>query len=122
MKTKINNIAKDISRLNEAEISDLTSVLLTEHDISITMYRFGVSTGFSNSLNTEYKVTMTRTGMRKLLVVKTIKELLGLGLRDAKNIVDETPSTIKDCVTWSEAEELRIALEATGAKVEIKEV
>lgn len=119
MKTKIINLAKEISRLNDTEISDLSSVLLSEHDINATIYRFGTKS--YDAKNGEYDVIMLKTGMRKLMVVKTIKELLGLGLKEAKFIADSVPTPVKEFATWSEAEEIRIALEAAGARIEIKE-
>jgi len=122
MKTKIINIAKDISRLSGEEINDLTSLLFTDHNISATMYYFGTATGFSITSNPEYNVTMTRCGNRKLMVVKTIKELLDIGLRDAKHIADEVPIAIKENCSHTEAEELRIALEGAGARIVIQEV
>lgn len=121
MKEKVNDIAKEISRLNKLEISDLISVLLNEHDISATIYRFGTASYNLSSLNGEYSLIITNTGINKLLLVKTIKGLFGLGLKNAKRIVDDVPCTIKDNATWSEAEELRITLEAIGAKIEVNE-
>ncbi len=124
MKTKIINIANDISRLSDSELSELATVLMTEHDISATMYHFSVSSSTSHlpykTGNPEYNVVMTRCGDRKLVVVKTIKELLGIGLREAKHLADEVPIAIKENCGYSESEELRIALEAAGAIIEIK--
>ena len=126
MKTKIINIASDISRLSREEIGELTSQLFTEHNISATMYHFGVSSSTSHlpyeTGSPEYNVVMTRCGDRKLMVVKTIKELLGIGLREAKHLADEVPIPIKENCSYSESEELRIALEAAGARIVIQEV
>ena len=126
MKTKIINIADDISRLSDSELSDLATVLMIKHDISATMYHFGVSNSTSHlpykTGSPEYNVVMTRCGDRKLQVVKTIKELLGMGLREAKHLADEVPITLKANCSYSESEELRIALEAAGARIVIQEV
>jgi len=118
METKI--IAKEISRLSSSQLSDLTSILLMEHNISATMYRFGSVP--SNAFDVKYSVFMSKTGMRKLMVVKTLKELLGIGLKEAKDIADCAPIVIKEDISWSEAEELRDALLACDAKVEVKEL
>jgi len=122
MKTNVSLIAKDISRLDPAELRELETALM-EHNISATMYRFRtIPVGIGGREFGEYNVVMTRTGMRKLLVVKTIKEILGLGLKEAKELTDDIPSTIKEYGTWEEAETLRIALEATGARIEVKQI
>jgi len=69
---------------------------------------------------TEFDVVLTEAGANKLKVVKAVKEACGLGLKDAKDLVDGAPSTIKEGVAKAEAENLKKLIEAEGAKVELK--
>jgi len=119
MKTNVSILAKDISRLDPSELRELETALMG-HDIVATLYKFRtIPIGIGGREFKEYDVIMTRSGMRKLLVVKTIKEILGLGLKEAKELTDSVPSTLIESTTWEKAETLRISLEATGAKIEI---
>lgn len=69
---------------------------------------------------TEFKVILADTGANKINVIKEIRAITGLGLKEAKELVDGAPSTVKEGVEKAEAEELKKKLEAAGAKVEIK--
>merc|ERR1712054_730909 len=69
---------------------------------------------------TEFDVILKSAGASKLAVVKLVKELTGLGLKDAKGLVDDAPSTIKEGVSKDEAEGLKSSLEEAGAEVELK--
>ena len=69
---------------------------------------------------TEFDVTLKDAGANKLNVVKEVKNLLGLGLKEAKDLVDGAPSALKTAVSKAEAESLKAALEAAGAVVEVK--
>jgi len=117
---KTTDIANEIARLSPLELDDLTAALM-EHNISATLYYFGV-VPIVRAVNNEYDVVMTRSGSRKLLVVKTVKEVLGLGLRDAKHLVDDVPCTIKEFATRDEAEAISSALEAAGARITVNPI
>ena len=69
---------------------------------------------------TEFDVVLTDAGANKLKVVKAVKEACGLGLKEAKDLVDGAPSTLKEGMAKAEAENLKAAIEAEGAKVELK--
>jgi len=123
MKTYIKDIAKQISNLSQTEIDELARILTTTYGMSATVYHYPigiVSTATGGSDQMEFDIFMRKTGDRKLMVLKTIKELLGIGLKEAKDIVDSAPCVIKEFVTRQEAEEFRIALEDAGATIEIK--
>ncbi len=69
---------------------------------------------------TEFSATLTEIGPNKIPVIKVVRELTGLGLKEAKDLVDATPKAVKEAVTKDEAEKIKAALEEVGAKVEIK--
>jgi len=69
---------------------------------------------------TEFTATLTEIGPSKIPVIKVVRELTGLGLKEAKDLVDATPKAVKEGVTRDEAEKIKAALEEQGAKVEIK--
>ena len=69
---------------------------------------------------TEFTATLTEIGPNKIPVIKVVRELTGLGLKEAKDLVDAFPTAVKEAVTKDEAEKIKAALEDVGAKVEIK--
>ena len=69
---------------------------------------------------TEFTATLTEIGPNKIPVIKVVRELTGLGLKEAKDLVDAFPKAVKEAVTKDEAEKIKAALEEVGAKVEIK--
>jgi large subunit ribosomal protein L7/L12 len=69
---------------------------------------------------TEFTATLTEIGPNKIPVIKVVRELTGLGLKEAKDVVDAAPKPVKEGVTKDEAEKIKAALEEVGAKVEIK--
>jgi large subunit ribosomal protein L7/L12 len=69
---------------------------------------------------TEFTATLTEIGPNKIPVIKVVRELTGLGLKEAKDLVDATPKAVKEGVARDEAEKIKAALEEVGAKVEIK--
>lgn len=69
---------------------------------------------------TEFDVILKSAGTAKLQVIKVVKEALGLGLKEAKDIVDGAPSTVKEKISKAEAEQLKATLEEAGAEVELK--
>jgi large subunit ribosomal protein L7/L12 len=69
---------------------------------------------------TEFTATITEIGPNKIPVIKVVRELTGLGLKEAKDLVDATPKAVKEGVTKDEAEKIKAELEAVGAKVEVK--
>lgn len=115
MEKNIKQIARTISKLSAPEIDMLTSALL-EHNISATIYHFG---GISTEVNTTATVFLRNAGNRKLMLLKTVKEYLGIGLREAKDIIDSAPCVVIEDTSIENAEALREALEECGATIEI---
>ena len=123
MKTNVHKIAKEIARLNDIEISELTGILLNEHNISVTMYRFTNVGGSGYKTEKYYDVKLDYVPRNKLLAaVKITKEMLGLGLKDAKTIVDSRPCMLKEFATAEEAEALEKAFDEIDADLEIEPV
>lgn len=69
---------------------------------------------------TEFQVVLTSSGDKKINVIKVVRELTGLGLKDAKDAVENTPTVLKEAASKAEADEMKAKLEAEGAKVELK--
>jgi large subunit ribosomal protein L7/L12 len=78
------------------------------------------STAAASEEQTEFTATLTEIGPNKIPVIKVVRELTGLGLKEAKDLVDASPKAVKEGVTKDEAEKIKAALEEQGAKVEIK--
>ena len=109
---KITNILEEIKSLTIIELADLVKAVEEE---------FGVSAAApAAEEKTEFDVVLVSGGDKKLNVVKVVKEALGLGLKDAKDLVDGAPKTLKEGATKDEAEALKKQLEEAGATVEIK--
>ena len=122
MKRNVLNIASEISRLDEAELSELEAILLKEFCICATMYRFNGIPSDKHAAN-GFDVKLVSVPRHSLLrAVKITKELLGLGLKDAKYIVDSRPCKLKEFATWEEAEVLLRAFEEIDAEIEINPV
>lgn len=120
MKEKIEEIAKKISKLNSAEISELSEILLTEHNISATIYHFGLATMIDSNQGKTGDLYLTSAGFSKLGCVKYIKEKFGLGLREAKDIIDSVPCLLIELVPSDIGEEIIEELKEFGAKAEIR--
>ena len=120
MKENINNIAEKMSRLNAVELSELSSVLLSKYNMSATIYHFGVVPTIENpNNNNKCDLVLLECGQRKLMIVKSIKEIFGLGLKEAKDIIDTVPTYLSKSISIVKAEKIKLVLEEIGAKVEI---
>ena len=80
----------------------------------------GGETGEAAEEKTEFDVVITAAGEKKVNAIKVVRAITGLGLKDAKALVDEAPSTVKEAATREEAEEIKAQLEEAGASVELK--
>ena len=111
----IKAIAEELVNLTVKEVNELATVLKDE---------YGIEPAAGGAAATEEKstfdVVLAEVGGAKLQVVKAVKEACGLGLKEAKDLVDGAPSTIKEGVAKDEAENLKKAIEEAGAKVELK--
>ncbi len=119
-------IADTLVNLTVKEVNELAGILKDEHGIEPAAAAVAVAApgagggGEEAAAQTEFDVMLTSAGAAKLKVVKEVKTLLGVGLKDAKAIVDGAPAAIKEKVSKEEAESLKAALEAVGASVELK--
>ena len=123
----LKGIAETLVNLTVKEVSELADILKEDYGIepaaaAVAMAAPGAGGGGGDAAAepTEFNVVMTSFGAAKLKVVKELKGLLGLGLKDAKALVDAAPTNVKEGVPKDEAESLKTALEGVGASVEIK--
>ena len=117
-------LAEELVNLTVKDVQELAKVLKEEYGIepAATVVAAGPVEGGAAepAEQTEFDVILTSAGQAKLGVIKVVKTELGLGLKEAKDLVDGAPSTIKEKISKAEAEALKAALEEAGAEVEIK--
>ena len=121
----LKQFAEQLVNLTVKEVNDLATILKDEYGIepaaaAVVMAGPGAGGGEAAEEQTEFTVVLKDAGASKLAVVKAVKELTGLGLKEAKDIVDGAPANIKEGVTKAEAEGLKKSLEEAGAVVELK--
>ena len=122
----IKAIAEELVNLTVKEVNELATVLKDEYGIEPAAAAVAVAAGpaaggaDAAEEKTSFDVILAEVGGAKLQVVKAVKEACGLGLKEAKDLVDGAPSTIKEGVAKDEAENLKKAIEEAGAKVELK--
>jgi|EP00933_Yihiella_yeosuensis_P040685 large subunit ribosomal protein L7/L12 len=123
----LKDFAEQLVNLTVKEVNELATILKDEYGIepaaaAVAVAAGGGAAGGGDAAEeqTEFDVVLKAAGASKLAVVKLVKELTGLGLKDAKGLVDEAPSTIKEGVSKDEAEGLKSSLEEAGAEVELK--
>ena len=112
--------------LSVKDVQELAKVLKEEYGIepaaaAVVVAADGAGAGAAaEAEQTEFDVVLTSAGQAKLNVIKVVKTELGLGLKEAKDLVDGAPATVKEKISKAEAEALKAALEDAGAEVEIK--
>ena len=122
----IKAIAEELVNLTVKEVQELKTVLKDEYGIEPAAAAVAVAAGPAAGAapaeeeKTSFDVVLAEVGATKLQVVKAVKEACGLGLKEAKDLVDGAPATIKEGLSKDEAENLKKTIEAAGAKVEIK--
>ena len=122
----LKDFAEQLVNLTVKEVNELADILKEEYGIEPAAAAVAVAGGGAAGggeaveEQTEFDVILTAPGGSKLAVVKLVKELTGLGLKDAKGLVDNAPSPIKEGVSKDEAEGLKSSLEEAGAEVELK--
>ena len=122
----LKDMAEQLVNLTVKEVNELADILKEEYGIEPAAAAVavagggGADGGGAAEEKTEFDVELTSAGQAKLKVVKEVKNILGIGLKDAKDLVDGAPSTIKEGLPKEEAEKLKEALEETGASVELK--
>ena len=120
----LKDFAEQLVNLSVKEVNELATILKDEYGIEPAAAAVAVAgpaaAGEEAEEQTEFDVILTAAGGSKLAVVKLVKELTGLGLKEAKGLVDDAPSAIKEGVSKDEAEGLKTSLEEAGAEVELK--
>ena len=120
---KITNILEEIKTLTILELKDLVSALEEEFGVSaapVAVAAVGGAAAPAAEEKTEFDVILKNAGAQKLGVIKVVRELTGLGLKDAKDLVEAAPKAIKEGVSKEEANKIKADLEAAGAEVEVK--
>jgi large subunit ribosomal protein L7/L12 len=122
----LKTLAEQLVNLTVKEVKELADILKADYGIEpaaaapVMVAGGGASDAPAAVEQTEFDVILKSGGANKLNAVKEVKNLLGLGLKEAKDLVDGAPSTLKEKVSKEEAEKVRAALEAVGAEVEVK--
>ena len=122
--SNIENILAEIKELKLLEVAELVKLMEEEFGVSaaapVAIAGAAVAGGDAAAEKTEFDVILKAAGESKLKVVKAVKELAGLGLAEAKALVDGAPKAVKEKVEKAEAEEIKKKLEEAGATVEVK--
>ena len=123
----IKAIAEELVNLTVKEVNELATVLKDEYGIEPAAAAVAVAAGpaaggaaGTAEEKTSFDVVLTEVGATKLQDVKAVKEACGFGLKEAKDLVDGAPATIKEGLSKEEAENLKKAIEEAGAKIELK--
>ena len=120
----LKQFAEQLVNLTVKEVNELATILKDEYGIEPAAAAVVVAAGGGDAgaavEQTEFTVVLKEAGASKLGVVKAVKELTGLGLKEAKDLVDAAPTNVKEGVSKDEAEDLKKALEEAGAVVELK--
>ncbi len=120
---KVLSMIEDVKALSVLELSELVKALEEEFGVSASAVAVAAgpaAAGPAEEEKTEFDVVLVEAGASKMGVIKLVKELTGLGLKEAKELVDGAPKTLKEAVSKTEADEMKAKLEEAGAKVELK--
>ena len=120
---KITKFVEDIKTLSVLELSELVDAIQEEFGVTAAIAAApaaGAAAGGAAAAKTEFDVILASFGDAKMAVIKVAKEVLGLGLKEAKEIVEAAPKAIKEGVSEAEANELKAKFEEAGATIEIK--
>lgn len=122
----VKKLAEELVNLTVKEVNELATILKEEYGIEPAAAAVAVAAaapaegGAAAAEKTSFDVILKSAGAAKLQVVKTVKEVTGLGLKEAKDLVDGAPKPVKEGVSKEEAEALKAQLEEAGAEVELK--
>lgn len=118
---KITNFVEEIKTLSVLELKELVDAIQEEFGVTAMITSAPqASDNNAAAAKTEFDVVLTSFGDAKMAVIKCAKEALGLGLKEAKDLVDAAPCNVKEGVDKATAEAVKAALEAAGAEVEVK--
>ena len=115
-------IIEAVKNMTVLELNDLVKAIEEEFGVTAAapVAVMGGAAGAAAEEQTEFDVILTSAGDQKIKVIKVVREITGLGLKEAKELVDNTPKAIKEGVSKEEAEEVKAKLEEVGAGVEVK--
>lgn len=120
----VKKLAEELVNLTVKEVNELATILKDEYGIEPAAAAVAVAAApaaaEAAAEKTSFDVILKNAGQAKLQVVKAVKEAAGLGLKEAKELVDAAPKAVKEGVSKEEAEQLKAALEEAGAEVEVK--
>ncbi|MBP3676817.1 MAG: 50S ribosomal protein L7/L12 [Agathobacter sp.] len=123
-KLTVAEMIEAIKELSVLELNDLVKACEEEFGVSaaagVVVAAAGAGEAAAAEEKDEFDVVLTSAGASKVKVIKVVREITGLGLKEAKEVVDGAPKTIKEAVSKAEAEDIKAKLEAEGAAVELK--
>lgn len=128
MSEKVTNLLEEIKELTVLELSEVVKALEEEFGVSAAApaavaaapVAGGAAPAAAAEEKTDFDVILTEAGQEKVKVIKVVKDITGLGLKDAKALVDGTPKAVKEGASKEEADEIKAKLEEVGATVEVK--
>ena len=124
MSEKITQIIEEVKAMTVLELSELVKALEEEFGVSaaapVAMAAAPAAGGAAAEEKTEFDVVLKSAGANKVAVIKVVKELTGLGLKEAKEIVDNAPKALKEGISKDDADAIKTKLEEAGAEVEVK--
>ncbi len=125
MSEKITAIIEEVKALTVLELSELVKAIEEEFGVSaaapVAVVAGGAAAGGAAAEEkSEFDVVLADAGAEKIKVIKVVREITGLGLKEAKDLVDGAPKTLKEAVSKESADEIKAKLEEVGAKVELK--
>ncbi len=120
----LNQILDSIKELKLLEVAELVKMMEEEFGVSaaaaVVAAAPGAAAGAAAEEKTDFDVVLAEAGAQKLQVIKVVREITGLGLKEAKDAVDNAPTTLKEGIGKEDAEKYKAQLEEAGAKVELK--
>ena len=119
MERNVNDLAHKISKLTTEETDKLSSVLTNKYGIYSNIYPYPAGIITTSIDNSTYDVRLSKTGDLRLQLVKRLKEMLDIGLKEAKDILDSTPCIFMTNVSFDKADKFKYELENIGATIEI---
>ena len=126
MSEKVTKLIEEVKSLTVLELSELVKALEEEFGVSasapaaVAVAAPAASEGAAAEAKSEFDVVLKSAGANKVVVIKAVKEITGLGLKEAKELVDGAPKTIKEAVSKDDAEDMKAKLTEAGAEVELK--
>ena len=124
MSEKITNLIEEVKNLTVLELSELVKALEEEFGVSAAapaaVAVAAPEAGAAAAEKTEFDVVLKSAGANKVAVIKAVKEITGLGLKEAKELVDGAPKTLKEAISKDDAESIKAKLTEAGAEVEVK--